>query len=108
MPAPTGRNPAHVQVSPDLLRQQSGLSAFAHKVTLGVGSTSFFTSCTAIASQYFIENAVEVGSSGSFVGSAISNLVYQVWPGSGFTVAFANGVAAMIPVTAHVKFSYQV
>ena len=105
---PTGRNAAQLQLTPDLIRQQSGLGAFAHKVTIDVGSTSVFTSCTAIASQYFIENAVEIGSTGSLVGSAVANLIYQVWPGSGFNVRFANGVAAMVPVTAHVKFSYQV
>lgn len=108
MTAATGIMPPEIQVHPFLTRPQSGLNAFAHKVTIPAGSTSVFTSCTAIQSQYMIAHSVEVGSTGSFVGSAISNLVFQVWPGSGFNVRYANGVAAMIPVTAHVKFDYQV
>jgi hypothetical protein len=107
MPQLSGRRAKEVQNHPDYLPQQSGNTAWAHKITLGVGSTSFFTTCTAIASHYLIAQSVEVGSSGSFVGSAIAGIIAQVWPGSGFNISFANGAAQMIPVTAHIQFSYQ-
>lgn len=106
MTQPTGVMPRHLKVVPEAIRLSSGLSAWAGKVTIPVGSTSAFSSVTSITSGAFITSLnLEVGSVGALVGSAIAAVGAQVWPGSGVNFFYQNGVAAMVPVTVHYQFA---